>query len=137
MTILTDLSSTAPRPVFAQIREETNTQWDFVMFVCDAIDVGHLCPGDILIADNASIHKGDDSFDILLWLLKQHQVTLVFLPKYSPELNPCEFVFGKLKNHLYNYRKSDDFFWELAKAMAKISIVHVWKFYLHCRWEFK
>jgi transposase len=32
--------------------------------------------------------------------LLQHGVTVVTLPTYSPELNPCELVFARVKRHL-------------------------------------
>ena len=133
MTILTDVSDNAIRPVYAQLREESNTQWDFLLFVCDALDAGHLSFGDFLIVDNASVHKGDATFGILQDTLESYGVTLIYLPKYSPELNPCEFIFGLLKNHLRHYRKTDEFLWELTLSLAKITPHKVLKNYFHCR----
>lgn len=132
MTLLTDLSPSAPRHLFVQLREASNTQWDFILVVTAAIDAGHLVPGDTLIADNASVHKGEDSFDVLLELLDAYNISLMFLPKYSPEFNPCELVFGLLKNHLRCYRKTDDFYFELMKVLAAISVDQLWSFYFHC-----
>ena len=61
---------------------------------------GTLTTGDYLIVDNASVHGGMDSIDLLLDFLEEHGVSLVYLPAYSPELNPCENVFCMLKTHL-------------------------------------
>ena len=42
--------------------------------------------------DNATVHKGLESMRFLSPLLRAAGVKLLFLPKYSPELNPCEEV---------------------------------------------
>lgn len=53
-------------------------------------------PGDIVILDNLNTHKSQRAADALAargaWFL--------FLPKYSPDLNPIEMAFSKLKAHL-------------------------------------
>lgn len=135
LTLLTDLSPTAPRPIYADIRYNSNTQRDFLLFVCDVLDAGHLVAGDYFIIDNASVHRGEASFDILLDLLESAGVQLVFLPKYSPEFNPCELVFGKIKKHLRFYRKTDDFYWELVRQCALVEKEDLWAFYYHCRFN--
>jgi transposase len=42
--------------------------------------------GDILVKDNLSTHKDQESLD----LLKNAGVTVRFLPAYSPDYNPIE-----------------------------------------------
>ena len=49
-----------------------------------------------LVMDNASIHKGPAVTAALAAL----NVEPVFLPPYSPELNPCELVFSMVKGKL-------------------------------------
>ena len=55
-----------------------------------------LQPGDVVILDNLNTHKSQRAADALAargaWFL--------FLPKYSPDLNPIEMAFSKLKAHL-------------------------------------
>ena len=59
-----------------------------------------LCPtlrqGDIVIADNLSVHKDRESEK----LITAHGATLEFLPPYSPDLNPIEKMWSKVKTHL-------------------------------------
>jgi transposase len=55
-----------------------------------------LAPGDIVILDNLSPHKSKASQA----LLKAQGNWLLFLPPYSPDLNPIEMAFAKLKAHL-------------------------------------
>ncbi|HEV2677306.1 MAG TPA: IS630 family transposase, partial [Aliidongia sp.] len=55
-----------------------------------------LKPGDIVILDNLGSHKGRP----VRRALKQAGAKLLFLPPYSPDLNPIEQVFAKLKTLL-------------------------------------
>lgn len=58
--------------------------------------VPELKPGDIVILDNLSSHKGTEAAA----LVDACGATLLFLPPYSPDLNPIEMVFAKLKHLL-------------------------------------
>lgn len=55
-----------------------------------------LRPGDLVILDNLNVHKSPRAARALAargaWFL--------FLPKYSPDLNPIEMAFAKLKHWL-------------------------------------
>ena len=55
-----------------------------------------LKPGDIVIMDNLGSHKGK----AVRQLIRSAGAKLFFLPKYSPDLNPIEQVFAKLKHLL-------------------------------------
>jgi transposase len=55
-----------------------------------------LRPGDIVIMDNLGSHKSK----IIRRLIRSVGARLLFLPKYSPDLNPIEQVFAKLKHLL-------------------------------------
>ena len=55
-----------------------------------------LRPGDIVIMDNLGSHKSK----VVRQLIRAAEAKLFFLPKYSPDLNPIEQVFAKLKHHL-------------------------------------
>jgi transposase len=53
-----------------------------------------LSPGDIVIMDNLSSHKNLD----VRAAIRGRRARLLFLPPYSPDLNPIEQVFAKLKH---------------------------------------
>lgn len=53
-------------------------------------------PGDVVILDNLASHKSEKAAAIL----KQRGAWFLFLPPYSPDLNPIEMAFAKLKAHL-------------------------------------
>ena len=55
-----------------------------------------LRPGDIVIMDNLGSHRGK----IIRRLIRSAGAKLFLLPKYSPDLNPIEQVFSKLKHLL-------------------------------------
>ena len=60
-----------------------------------------LSAGDIVIMDNLGSHRGK----IVRQLIRSAGAKLFFLPPYSPDLNPIEQVFAKLKTLL---RKADE-----------------------------
>jgi putative transposase len=55
-----------------------------------------LKPGDVVILDNLGSHKGK----AVRQAIRAVGARLVFLPKYSPDLNPIEQVFAKFKTLL-------------------------------------
>ena len=55
-----------------------------------------LAPGDIVIMDNLGSHKGQAARQAI----RSCGARLLFLPPYSPDLNPIEQVFAKLKTLL-------------------------------------
>jgi len=60
--------------------------------------VPSLKAGDIVIMDNLGSHKGK----AVRQAIRSAGAKLFFLPKYSPDLNPIEQVFAKLKHVLRN-----------------------------------
>jgi transposase len=67
----------------------------FTAYVADVLR-SHLRPDDVVILDNLSSHKGK----AVRQLIRSAGAKLFFLPKYSPDLNPIEQVFAKLKHLL-------------------------------------
>lgn len=58
-------------------------------------------PGDIVILDNLGSHKSKAIRDAI----KAAGARLWFLPKYSPDLNPIEQVFAKIKHWMRDAQK--------------------------------
>lgn len=52
--------------------------------------------GDIVVMDNLSSHKNEEVREII----EAAGAALLYLPPYSPDLNPIEQAFAKLKAHL-------------------------------------
>ena len=55
-----------------------------------------LRPGDIVVMDNLSPHKNDRTLE----LIEQRGASVSFLPAYSPDLNPIEKMWSKVKQCL-------------------------------------
>jgi len=55
-----------------------------------------LSKGDVVILDNLSAHKSAAAEQAI----RDRGAWLLFLPAYSPDLNPIEMAFSKLKAHL-------------------------------------
>jgi transposase len=53
-----------------------------------------LSAGDVVVMDNLGSHKGK----VIRSAIRERGARLVFLPPYSPDLNPIEQVFAKLKH---------------------------------------
>lgn len=65
-------------------------------FYLEHILIPQLRPGQILVLDNYPVHKAA----IVAELLHKRDCKLLFLPTYSPDLNPIELLFAKLKANL-------------------------------------
>jgi transposase len=69
---------------------------DRFLFYVEKVLAPTLRPGDLVIADNLQSHKRRAVREAL----RRAGAKLLFLPKYSPDLNPIEQVFAKLKHLL-------------------------------------
>jgi transposase len=67
----------------------------FQAFVAQVL-APRLRPGDIVVLDNLSSHKGRR----VRTLIEARGATLVYLPPYSPDFNPIEQAFSKIKQLL-------------------------------------
>ena len=67
----------------------------FVAYVRDVL-VPELEPGTVVILDNLPTHKSVEAAKIM----REAGCWFLFLPPYSPDLNPIEMAFSKLKAHL-------------------------------------
>ena len=76
-----------------------NGDW-FEAYVAQVL-VPELRPGDVVIMDNLSSHKRP----AVRAAIRAKGARLLFLPPYSPDLNPIEMVFAKLKTL---FRKADE-----------------------------
>ena len=92
----------------------TNTQL-FVQWVDE-----YLCPnlkkGQCIIMDNASFHKSIKVKEAI----EKSGCTLLYLPAYSPDLNPIEHCWANFKNYLRKIiKKFDNIYAAITAALAK------------------
>jgi transposase len=78
-----------------------------------------LKPGDVVVLDNLGSHKGK----AVRRAVRDVGARLVFLPKYSPDLNPIEQLFAKIKGFVRKRapRSFDAIAQALADAMKTVS----------------
>jgi transposase len=89
-----------------------------------------LSPGDIVVMDNLSSHKGVR----VRQLIESVGATLVFLPPYSPDLNPIELAFAKLKQLLRSaeHRTIAALWNDIQRLLDLISPTDSNNFFRHC-----
>ena len=85
----------------------------FEAFV-EQVLVPELHPGDLVVMDNLSSHKGDRTPK----LIRAAKAELVYLPPYSPDLNPIELAFSKIKQRLRSLAcRSIDRLWNVMQSV--------------------
>lgn len=87
--------------------------------------------GDIVVMDNLAVHHYEGG-EIIEEVLAEMGIELLFTPTYSPDLNPIELCFNKIKTEL-NGRFSEDVHnnlkLALAEAIDRISSLDARRFY--------
>jgi transposase len=78
-----------------------------------------LTPGDVVVLDNLGSHKGK----AVRRAIRRAGAHLLFLPPYSPDLNPIEQVFSKLKTLLRkaNERTVEDTWRRIGSLLDRFS----------------
>jgi transposase len=82
--------------------------------------------GDVVILDNLAVHKSAKAAACL----KKRGAWFLFLPPYSPDLNPIEMAFSKLKAHLRKAKaRTFDALWRAIGNICDIfSPIECWNF---------
>ncbi len=90
----------------------------FIAYV-EQVLVAELKPDDIVIMDNLPAHKVTG----IRLAIEATGAKLLYLPPYSPDLNPIEMAFSKLKALLRKVaaRSIDDLWEAIAKALDAFS----------------
>lgn len=84
-----------------------------------AILVPSLRAGDIVVMDNLAPHKNEHTVK----LIEQAGASVRFLPAYSPDLNPIEMMWSKVKALLRaaEARTADDLQRAIAAALRRVT----------------
>jgi transposase/uncharacterized protein YnzC (UPF0291/DUF896 family) len=86
--------------------------------------------GDILLMDNLSAHTGET----IRQLIEAKGARLEFLPPYSPDFNPIELCWSKVKTALREAkaRTLDTLVEAIAQALRSISLTDIQNWFAHC-----
>jgi transposase len=93
-----------------------------------------LCPtlkrGQVVVMDNLSAHKGERVRE----LIEARGCELIYLPPYSPDFNPIEQAFSKLKSYLRAAcaRTKDTLMKVIGEALSTITVSDAEGFFEHC-----
>ena len=93
-----------------------------------------LRPGDIVIMDNLSPHKNEQT----VALIAAAGATARFLPAYSPDLNPIEMMWSKIKSLLRaaEARTAEDLQRAIAQALQRVSPQDAAHWFAACGYSF-
>lgn len=91
--ILTILGAMSTQGMIAAMTIEESTDADIFLAYLDHCLCPKLCPGDVVVMDNLSSHKVNGVRE----RIEAAGARLVYLPPYSPDLNPIEKAWSKLK----------------------------------------
>jgi len=92
-----------------------------------------LAPGTSIVLDNLSVHRNA----AVRTAVEAAGCHLRFLPAYSPDLNPIELVFAKLKTHLRGVaaRAYEPLLAAIGEGLDRVTATDIAGFYRHCGYD--
>jgi transposase len=126
-TLLAALDATGVR--CAMVLDGAIHRLAFEAFVAEVL-VPTLRPGDLVVLDNLSSHKGPR----VAQLIRAAGAEVVYLPPYSPDLNPIELAFSKIKRGLRSLaaRTVTDLWHGVQPVLDRITPTDAAGFFHHC-----
>jgi transposase len=89
-----------------------------------------LRPGQVIVMDNLGAHKGER----VRWLIQSRGCELLYLPPYSPDLNPVEEAFSKVKALLRRAgaRSREALVEAIGRVLGAVTAQDAQGFFEHC-----
>jgi transposase len=127
LTVLAALTTTG---VLASMSIESPTDGDVFLAFVEQVLAPRLEPGHIVILDNLSAHKVPG----VRQLIEDRGAQLLYLPPYSPDFNPIEQAWSKLKQQLRGVkaRALEQLEPALSDALTAITAQNARAFFRHC-----
>lgn len=93
-----------------------------------------LRPGDLVVLDNLSPHKDDET----IRLIEQAGARVHFLPPYSPDFNPIEKMWSKVKESLRSAKARTELtLWDaIAEALRQVTPRDARNWFASCGYRF-
>ena len=97
---------------------------------CEQVLAPQLQPGDVVVLDNLSSHKGVRARAAI----EAAGAELIFLPPYSPDLNPIEMIFAKIKQLLRSLacRTLDALWASMQSVLDAVTPTDALNCFAHC-----
>ncbi len=127
ITILASMTSEGMGPCVAAVGSTTSAVFEAYV---EQVLSRSLQPGQVIVMDNLSSHKGPR----VRKLIEAKGCELLYLPPYSPDLNPIEQAFSKLKASLRRAgaRTFEALIEAMGRALDEITDRDAWGFFRHC-----
>ncbi len=92
-----------------------------------------LAKGSVIVMDNWSVHHGEEVRE----LVEAYGCELLYLPTYSPDLNPIEHLFAKLKAFIKALRPEtlDHLIQAFCDAVKTVTPENVLNTFKHCGYK--
>jgi transposase len=128
--ITTILGAMSLRGMIATMTVEAATDREIFLAYVEQVLCPALKPGDVVVMDNLSSHKVDG----VRSLIEMAGAELLYLPPYSPDMNPIEKAWAKLKQWLRaaKARTKDALDKAIADALQQISADNANAWFKHC-----
>ena len=109
---------------------EDATDTDIFRAYVQRVLIPTLKPGDVVILDNLSPHKNPET----IRLIEQGAASVRFLPPYSPDLNPIEKMWSKVKELLRSAkaRTRETLYGAIAYALASVTSADALGWFASC-----
>ena len=126
-TLLASMSSEGMGPTLA-VQGSTNKAV-FEAYV-EWVLAPSLRPGQVVVMDNLNAHKSEEVRE----LIEARGCEVLFVPPYSPDLNPIEEAFSKIKGLLRKAqaRTKEALIEALGAAISAVTAEDAWGFFEHC-----
>jgi transposase len=127
VTLLASITSGGVGPCLAV--EGSTTREVFEAYL-EGVLAPTLSPGQVVVMDNLSAHKGGRVQEIL----ERAGCELVYLPPYSPDFNPIEQAFSKVKGLVRRAeaRTREALIEAMGRALSALSAMDARAFFDHC-----
>ena len=127
VTVVATLGPTGIGPTVALVGSATG---DALAAYARQLLVPSLRPGQVVVLDNLSAHKNAE----FRAAVEAAGCRLCFLPPYSPDFNPIELAFAKIKPRLRRAaaRSPDDLLAALAEAIDAVTPLDTVGYFAHC-----
>jgi len=126
-TLLASMTSEGMGPCLAV--EGGTTKAVFEAYV-EHVLAPSLRPGQVVVMDNLAAHKGEEVRE----LIEERGCEVLFLPPYSPDYNPIEEAFSKIKSLLRRAaaRTREALIEAMGTAISAVTAGDAWGFFKHC-----
>jgi transposase len=128
ITLLSSISK--ERGMGASLVVEGSTNGTVFQTYLEDVLLPTLKRGQVMVMDNLSAHKGERVRE----LIEAKGCELLYLPPYSPDFNPIEQAFSKLKSYLRDAcaRSQQALMEVIGEALSTISTSDALGFFEHC-----